>query len=270
MKFIKIATISFLAGNAAVAAAHSHIPAKKCKKAAKDLHMCVLKVIADDTTGAKASAWENVITEAEGCYTAAGDDKAAQEACAMPVLELSAEDCPSGFDALLKACAPTSFEFEDFVLDLAEELEFERFAEEIAEEISEELEGAAFWEGEEEEDFIAKKVSKKCENQGAKIHQCIKDTIAKDTKDTRKWGRSLEKAAKKAESCAKKAVDEDAKLECASSALDIIDEHCSLKALRKACKIPAFMFEDFALDLAEELESTAYAYGLRGSTVEEE
>jgi len=129
---------------------------------------------------------------------------------------------------------------------------------------------AAFWEGEEEEDFIAKKVSKKCENQGAKIHQCIKDTIAKDTKDTRKWGRSLEKAAKKAESCAKKAVDEDAKLECASSALDIIDEHCSLKALRKACKIPAFMFEDFALDLAEELESTAYAYGLRGSTVEEE
>ena len=129
---------------------------------------------------------------------------------------------------------------------------------------------AAFWEGEEEEDFIAKKVSKKCENQGAKIHQCIKDTIAKDTKDTRKWGRSLEKAAKKAESCAKKAVDEDAKLECASSALDIIDEHCSLKALRKACKIPAFMFEDFALDLAEELESTAYAYGLRGYTVEEE
>jgi hypothetical protein len=127
------------------AAAHSHIPAKKCKKAAKDLHMCVLKVIADDATGAKASAWENVITEAEGCYTAAGDDKAAQEACAMPVLELSAEDCPSGFDALLKACAPTSFEFEDFVLDLAEELEFERFAEElaeeIAEEISEELEG---------------------------------------------------------------------------------------------------------------------------------
>eukprot|EP00984_Skeletonema_dohrnii_P005132 scaffold1813_cov134-Skeletonema_dohrnii-CCMP3373.AAC.1 len=142
MKFIKIATISFLAGNAAVAAAHSHIPTKKCIKAAKDLHMCVLKVIADDATGAKATAWENVITEAQACMeAAAGDDKVAQEACAMPVFELSAEDCPSGFDALLKACAPTSFEFEDFVLDLAEELEFERFAEEIAEEISEELEG---------------------------------------------------------------------------------------------------------------------------------
>jgi len=233
--------------------------------------MCVLKVIADDATEAKATAWENVMTEAQACMeAAAGDDKVAQEACAMPVFELSAEDCPSGFDALLEACAPTSFEFEDFVLDLAEELEFERFAEEIAEEISEELEGAAWWEGEEEEDFIAKKVSKKCEIEAEKGHQCIKDTLAENTKDTRKWGRSLEKALKKAESCIKKAVDEDAKLECASSALDIIDEHCSLKALRKACKIPAFMFEDFALDLAEELESTAYAYGLRGSTVEEE
>jgi|SaaInl74LU_5_DNA_1037368.scaffolds.fasta_scaffold12273_5 hypothetical protein len=104
--------------------------------------MCVLKVIADDATEAKATAWENVMTEAQACMeAAAGDDKVAQEACAMPVFELSAEDCPSGFDALLEACAPTSFEFEDFVLDLAEELEFERFAEEIAEEISEELEG---------------------------------------------------------------------------------------------------------------------------------
>ena len=32
----------------------------------------------------------------------------------------------------------------------------------------------------------------------------------------------------------------------------------------------SFEFEDFALDLAEELEPTAYVYGLRGSTIEEE
>ena len=32
-----------------------------------------------------------------------------------------------------------SYEFEDFVLDLAEELEFESFAEELAEEIAEEI-----------------------------------------------------------------------------------------------------------------------------------
>jgi len=102
--------------------------------------LCVKKVITDDTTGAKESAWEKVATEAQACYTAAGDDEAAQKACAMPMLfELPAEDCPDGFDTFKKACDIFSYEFEDFVLDLAEELEFESFAEELAEEISEEL-----------------------------------------------------------------------------------------------------------------------------------
>ncbi|KAK1747257.1 hypothetical protein QTG54_002601 [Skeletonema marinoi] len=120
MKFIKIATISFLAGNAVDAAAHSY--SAECHKAYDDLFLCVKKVITDDTTGAKESAWGKVATEAKACYTAAGDDEAAQKACAMPMFELSAEDCPDGFDTFKKACDIFSYEFEDFVLDLAEEL----------------------------------------------------------------------------------------------------------------------------------------------------
>jgi hypothetical protein len=45
------------------------------------------------------------------------------------------------------------------------------------------------------------------------------------------------------------------------------------EAFKKACACAptsSVEFENFALDLAEELESTAYVYGLRGSTIEEE
>ena len=41
-------------------------------------------------------------------------------------------------------------------------------------------------------------------------------------------------------------------------------------AMKEACDMTSFGFEDFALDIAEELDSTASAYGLRGSTIEEE
>ena len=41
-------------------------------------------------------------------------------------------------------------------------------------------------------------------------------------------------------------------------------------AMKEACDMTSFEFEDFALDIAEELDSTASAYGLRGSTIEEE
>mmetsp|Transcript_5194 Transcript_5194/g.7241 ORF Transcript_5194/g.7241 Transcript_5194/m.7241 type:complete len:132 (+) Transcript_5194:75-470(+) len=116
MKFIKIATISFLAGNAAVAAAHSY--SAECHKAYDDLFLCLKKVITDDTTGAKLSAWGKVATEAEACYESA-EDEAAQEACREPYEALLIRDCPDDFEAFTKACGG----FEDFALDLAEELE---------------------------------------------------------------------------------------------------------------------------------------------------
>jgi hypothetical protein len=123
------------------------------------------------------------------------------------------------------------------------------------------LSPGAFWEDkvEEEDEFLASKPSKKCDKEGKKVLKCIEDTCAEETNAIKKWGKRLEKETKKAEKCAKNEEDEDAKLACTSTLLDRINEYCPVKALKKACKI-----EDFALDLIEVLEPTAYAYYLRG------
>lgn len=106
------------------------------------------------------------------------------------------------------------------------------------------LPSAAFWGDEEEigfdldleDEFISKKTSK----------NCIKETIAKGTKDTRKWQRSLEKAVKKALRCVENASDEDAMLACESPLFDITTEYCPVSALTKVCSTDSFEFEDFA------------------------
>jgi hypothetical protein len=61
---------------------------------------------------------------------------------------------------------------------------------------------------------------------------------------------------------------------CVQPMIDIFAKFCPDRSLydafKKACDMTSFEFEDFVLDLAEELDSTASAYGLRGSTIEEE
>lgn len=271
MKFIKIATISFLAGNA-VDAATASFSEEQCDKAGMDLYSCVTKVI---TEKAKAAEWKNLEVEGRACYQAAGDDEAAQKACWDPLAEFLTEVCPSDYGAFEEACLPTSIDFEDFVVDLADELDFENFAEEIAEEISEELEDAAFWE-EEEDEFITTtkkpKVSKECKKQAKEMKTCITDKIEEGTKKANKWARALGKARTNAEECVDEEEDDEAKLKCYSRLFKLAGKYCPMDDLKEACDITSFEVVDFALDLAEEiseeLESTAYA--LRGSTIKEE
>ena len=122
----------------------------------------------------------------------------------------------------------------------------------------------AFWEDEDEEDeFLASKPSKKCVKEGKKVAQCVEDKVSTGTTAAKKWGKSLDKLKNKAEKCAEKAEDDDAKLACASALFHGINEHCSVKDLEKACKA-SFEFEDFAFDLAEDEEPTTFATYLRG------
>jgi len=136
MKFIKIATISFLAGNAVVAATPTY--SAECEQAATDLQPCVMKAIGNDHD--KIAEWLTAGSEAEACIKAAAEDEAAMQACGKPIETLLARDCPDGLKALMTACVESSsVVFEDFAFNLAEELEFESFAEELAEEIAEEI-----------------------------------------------------------------------------------------------------------------------------------
>eukprot|EP00984_Skeletonema_dohrnii_P020443 scaffold9973_cov72-Skeletonema_dohrnii-CCMP3373.AAC.2 len=108
MKFIKIATISFLAGNTV----------DECNEAFRDLQSCLMRAIYMPKDPTIVAEWGKVESEAEACYESA-EDEAAQEACREPYEALLIRDCPDDFEAFTKACGG----FEDFALDLAEELE---------------------------------------------------------------------------------------------------------------------------------------------------
>eukprot|EP00985_Skeletonema_marinoi_P023820 scaffold16083_cov77-Skeletonema_marinoi.AAC.2 len=119
MKFIKIATISFLAGNAVVAATPTY--SAECEKAGADLQKCVIKAVANSP--AKITEWLTAASEAEACIEAAAEDEAAMQACGKPIETLLARDCPDGLKALMTACdESSSVVFEDFAFNLAEEL----------------------------------------------------------------------------------------------------------------------------------------------------
>ena len=70
--------------------------------------------------------------------------------------------------------------------------------------------------------------------------------------------------------CYEDARTKEDKLECDFDAMDVYGNECpSQRDAFENC-VHSFEFEDFVLGLAEELESPASAYGLRGSSIEEE
>eukprot|EP00984_Skeletonema_dohrnii_P020298 scaffold9848_cov75-Skeletonema_dohrnii-CCMP3373.AAC.2 len=94
-----------------------------------------------------------------------------------------------------------------------------------------------------EDEFIDKKMTKKEARETSEIIDCIKE----NTKNNRKWFKSLEKTEKKAESCMENAVDDDAKLECVSPFIDLAAKSCpAANALRGNCDSASLEVEDFA------------------------
>eukprot|EP00574_Skeletonema_japonicum_P004329 CAMPEP_0201713590 /NCGR_PEP_ID=MMETSP0593-20130828/377_1 /ASSEMBLY_ACC=CAM_ASM_000672 /TAXON_ID=267983 /ORGANISM="Skeletonema japonicum, Strain CCMP2506" /LENGTH=278 /DNA_ID=CAMNT_0048202759 /DNA_START=47 /DNA_END=883 /DNA_ORIENTATION=+ len=247
--FIKIAAISLLtaAGNSdPVDAAMSETElSAACINEFNDFEECVIEGFINNNS---------LFQEFVDAYKASGDcfenaaDEAAVAICEEPLWVISAQACPSGIDPLIAACdddETPSTKFGDFALGVF-------------------LKDAAFWKDEEKDDFIAKMKIKSLGEQ-VKVKQCITDKIEENTKATKKWAKSMEKAAMKAAKCVEEEGD-DAKLACASDLFDVTEEYCSMKGLRKQSKINSFDFENFVLDLAKELEfnTVAYAYSLRG------
>lgn len=128
-----------------------------------------------------------------------------------------------------------TFDFEDFALDLAEELPFSDACKALGEETG-------------------------------PLYTCAKDIAAKNPA----VGLKLYFANETFNTCVKDAGDDvDELLKCWKTFAGVLSESgCSaeVKQLEDTCGIPSFEFEDFALDLAEdeELESNAYATYLRG------
>ena len=91
----------------------------ECKADYKKLETCVKKAVKENLAlGTKLGM---TYANAEACVEGAADD-AAKEACIMPAVELLRETCPSEVESMETSCAP-SFEFQDFALDFAEQLE---------------------------------------------------------------------------------------------------------------------------------------------------
>ncbi|KAL7496312.1 hypothetical protein ACHAWT_005817 [Skeletonema menzelii] len=99
-------------------------PSKKCQSEGEKLGKCVKKTLADETKDTKS--WEGKLKKAskkaEKCAkTLAVDDYDGRFACGADLVDLAGKYC--SVNKLKKECKIASFEFEDFVLDLAEVLE---------------------------------------------------------------------------------------------------------------------------------------------------
>jgi len=219
----------------------------ECISEAEKLGEC-LEESATDTKWAESI--ENASKTAESCLEDAENMLDLTE-CFKPVLEIADEKCP--IEAALSACGVAHSVFENFVLDLAEDLKADAFSED-----------------EEDMDFFDEKT---CISEEKKAHKCVEKTIAKakSDDDIKKWQKSVEKAIDKAEPCVTKSGDNysPASVKCMKDALGKIDQYCPTKAMVKACEgAPSTfrppMFEDFASI------SSADSYGLRGSSFEEE
>ena len=124
----------------------------------------------------------------------------------------------------------------------------------------------AFWEEDEEdeeEEFLAKKKGKrpskkktrKCQEKFIGVQACIDSVALQNTAATRRWEQIIFNRNRIARECANNAIYDEEKLECYANVLDRIARRCpaAVDDFKEACKIP-FEDEDFALDLAEELE----------------
>jgi|SaaInl74LU_5_DNA_1037368.scaffolds.fasta_scaffold21390_2 hypothetical protein len=97
---------------------------EECAKADGDLFECVEKAVNDDTTGTMLPEFEEMFFGVLVCYEEDAEDVAAQIACDKAFLDFATNLCPDDVDAMEKACGTTSFKFEDFALDLADERSF--------------------------------------------------------------------------------------------------------------------------------------------------
>jgi hypothetical protein len=99
----------------------------------------------------------------------------------------------------------------------------------------------------------------KCMRLGAKLMECANKIKAEadEDKNIKKWVQSYDKAVTTSHRCVEKAMAEgDANKigHCGAAVLDIVDKYCPTNAYRKACGTSPFMFEEFIIDLADELE----------------
>ena len=112
--------------------------------------------------------------------------------------------------------------------------------------------------------------SAECEKAGADLQKCVIKAVANSPAKITEWLT----AASEAEACIEAAAEDEAAMQACGKPIEtLLARDCpdGLKALMTACdESSSVVFEDFAFNLAEELVSTAYAYGLRGSAIEEE
>ena len=114
--------------------------------------------------------------------------------------------------------------------------------------------------------------SAECEKAEGDLEACIMKAIEADTTGTKR--QEWEEVMIEAVDCYYAAEDEAAIEACGKPIEALLVRDCpdGLKALMTCDESSSVVFEDFAFNLAEELVSTAtaYAYGLRGSAIEEE
>ena len=171
------------------------------------------------------------------CDEEAGDSIAEWKECAKTYMNFFRSYCSSEIMDPATSCRiPPSAKFEDFALDLAEELPFSDACKAMQEELTE------------------------------KLTTCAKDAASKNPV----LGLKLLMAQNTFETCVEDAGDDfDELVKCWKPFAGVlIESGCSaeVKDVEDTCGVPSFEFEDFFLDLAEdeELESTAYATYLRG------
>ena len=98
------------------------------------------------------------------------------------------------------------------------------------------------------------KPSRRCREESLNIQDCIEDILAQNTKGTRRFRERLASDNRTARTCAVRAFDDQDIWDCYSNVIPRIGRRCpAVVDFKEACKLP-YEFEDFALDLAEELE----------------
>jgi hypothetical protein len=89
-----------------------------------------------------------------------------------------------------------------------------------------------------------------CISEAEKLGECLEES-ATDAK----WAESIENASKTAESCLEDAENILDLTECFKPVLEIADEKCPIEAALSACGVAHSVFENFVLDLAEDLKA---------------
>ena len=122
---------------------------------------------------------------------------------------------------------------------------------------------STFLSGASSDEFLAKKSSrpgnkkpsKQCRREFENMQNCIEDILDQNTKATNRWGQRLSRDNRNARICANRAFDDEDVWDCYSNVINRVARRCPVEvdAFKEKCNSP-FEFEDFALDLAEELE----------------